>query len=353
MNIDSYLLEKLSKVLFLEIKEESKFNEYTFKENVYLPVRSEDVVGKAKDGDDLKNIPITLFLEGIFFVLGCDENFKFNTIYKEIITEIPNSIKFVKGKIFNNVKSEKYEEAYILLKGLLEIENNKENFNKAFLLVDGLRIKNEKFKEEELKLINRCKEMDEFETPYLYEAIIKKEDKDLEGALFAINQYITLGGQQTNEVLELKNSLELVSSYEEGKELVYEAPKEALEILLPLMDSLGNTVEIYYYIAIAYRNLENHEKAIYYLNEAQAINNDDVSVVNELGINFACMGDYENAIRYFRAAFEVTKAIDICTNLIMCYLNMGDINQAKIHLEIAEKIKPDDEVLKEIKKLNF
>ncbi len=119
------------------------------------------------------------------------------------------------------------------------------------------------------------------------------------------------------------------------------------------MDELGNTVEIYYYIAIAYRVLENNEKAIYYLNEAQAINSDDVAVVNELGINFACIGDYQNAIRYFRAAFEVTKEVDICTNLIMCYLNLGDIEQAKIHLELAEKINPEDEILKEIKKLNL
>lgn len=352
-NIESHFLNKLSKVLFLEIKKGTKFNSYEFKENVYLPVKSEDVVGKAKDGDDLKNIPVTLFLEGIFFVLGCDKKFKFNKIYKEIIKDIDGSMKFIKGTIFNNVKNEKYEDSYILLKGLLEIEKTKENYNKALLLVDGLRNKEEKYKEEELLLIEECKKIDEFNTPYFYEAILKKEDKDLEGALFAINQYISLGGEQTNDVLEFKNSLEVIGKYEDGKELVYEDPKKALELLIPLMDELGNTVEIYYYIAIAYRVLENNEKAIYYLNEAQAINSDDVAVVNELGINFACIGDYQNAIRYFRAAFEVTKEVDICTNLIMCYLNLGDIEQAKIHLELAEKINPEDEILKEIKKLNL
>ncbi|GAA0124700.1 tetratricopeptide repeat protein [Clostridium sp. CTA-19] len=352
-NIESHFLNKLSKILFLEIKEGTKFNSYEFKENVYLPVRSEDVVGKAKDGDDLKNIPVTLFLEGIFFVLGCDKKFKFNEVYKEIIRDIDGSVKFIKGIIFNNVKNEKYEDAYILLKGLLETEKAKENYNKALLLVDGLRNKNTKYKEEELLLIEECKKIDDFSTPYFYEAILKKEDKDLEGALFAINQYISLGGEQTNDVLEFKNSLEIIGKYEDGKELVYEDPKAALEILLPLIDQLGNTVEIYYYVAIAYRVLENNEKAIYYLNEAQAINSDDVAVVNELGINLACIGDYQNAIRYFRAAFEVTKEVDICTNLIMCYLNLGDMEQAKVHLELAEKINPEDEVLKEIKKLNL
>ena len=71
------------------------------------------------------------------------------------------------------------------------------------------------------------------------------------------------------------------------------------------------------------------KKAIYYLNDSLAISSDYVEVINELGINYACLGEYETAIKYFRTAFEVTKSIEICTNLIMCYLNIGDNKQAK------------------------
>ncbi|MDU1347840.1 tetratricopeptide repeat protein [uncultured Clostridium sp.] len=351
MSIKSYLLEKLSKVLFLEIKKGSKINNFTFKENTYLPVRSEAIVEKTKSGDNLKDIPINLFLEGMFYVLGTDKDFKFNNIYKDLIKDIPDSLKLIKSIIFKEIKEERYEEAYILIKGLIVIESTKDNYSKALLLVDEIRKKNSVFKEEELNLIEEGKSISEFPIPYLYEAGIKRDDKDMEGALFSINQYLALGGEKTDDVIEFKASLDMITSYDKAKTMVYESPKEALEILLPLLEELGDNAEIYYYIAIAYRILENYEKAIYYLNDSLAISSDYVEVINELGINYACLGEYETAIKYFRTAFEVTKSIEICTNLIMCYLNIGDNKQAKIHFDIAKKLDPNDEVLKDIEKI--
>ena len=351
MSIESYLLEKLSKVLFLEIKKGSKINNFIFEENTYLPVRSEAIVEKTKVGDNLKDIPINLFIEGMFYVLGSDKNFKFNKTYKNLIKSIPDSLKLIKSIIFRDIKEEKYEDAYVLIRGLISIENTKDNYNKSLLLVDEIRKKNSLFKEEELNLIEDGKNISDFATPYLYEAIIKRDNKELEEALFSINQYIALDGEKTDDVIEFKASLEMVTSYDKAKEMVYESPKEALEILLPLLEQLGDSAEIYYYIAIAYRVLENHEKAIYYLNDSIAISSDYVEVINEFGINYACLGNYEAAIKYFRSAFEVTKSVEICTNLIMCYLNIGDNTQAKIHFDIAKKLDPNDEVLKDIEKI--
>ena len=58
MGNENYFLEKLEKMLFLEIKKGSKINEYTFKENIYLPVNSDKIVSKTKEGDDLSDIPV-------------------------------------------------------------------------------------------------------------------------------------------------------------------------------------------------------------------------------------------------------------------------------------------------------
>ena len=60
------------------------------------------------------------------------------------------------------------------------------------------------------------------------------------------------------------------------------------------------------------------------------------------------MKNYDNAISYLRKAFEVTRSIEICTNLIMCYINNGDLKNAEAHKDIAKKIDPNDEVLLEI-----
>lgn len=348
MSNGNYFLEKLEKMLFLEIKKDSKINEYKFKDNIYMPVSSEKIVNKAKSGDNLQDIPVNLFVEGMFYVLGADEKFTHNGTYIEVIKSIPNSTNYIKGRIFDNIKNDKYEDAFIMLKGLLQVEVSKDNLEKALILADGLRKTHSVFKEEELKLIDLAKKYEDYAAPYYYDAIIKYEDGDMEKAFFNINQYIALGGKVTEEVEELKNNLSIINEYDHGKELVYEEPKKALETLLPLVDVLGNKAELYYYISICYRILQNYEKAIYYLNEALTIDSNYVQVFNELGINYACLNEFGEAIKYFRRVFELTSSIEVCTNLVMCYMNNNEMEQAKTHLEIAKKLDPNDEIVKEL-----
>ena len=271
MDIKSYFSEKLSAILFLEIKKNSKINDLVISEDIYFPVRTNEIIQKVKKKQDFDNIPVNLFIEGMFYVLGADEFFKYNEEYKKIINTIPNSISFIKGVIFKEIEKENYEEAYIMLKGLLTIEENKENYDKIFILVDKLRLNNIMFKDEELKLVENAKKITNYSNPYLYEAIVVNSENKHDLALIALRNYITKGGEQTIEVIELKNSLETITSFQKGKELVPNNPKAALEILIPLMKQLGDRPDIYYHSAVAYRILQNYEKAIYYLNEAQAI----------------------------------------------------------------------------------
>jgi tetratricopeptide (TPR) repeat protein len=351
MDIKTYFSEKLSALLFLEIKKNSKINHFVIMDNIYFPVRTNEIIQKVKKKEDFDNIPVNLFIEGMVYVLGADEHFKHNEVYKEIINTIPNSIGFIKGVIFKEIQNENYEEAYIILKGLLTIEENKENYDKIFLLVDKLRLTNVIFKDEELKLVEKAKKIDDYSSPYLYEALIFNSDSKYDLALIALSNYLISGGEQTAEVLELKTTLETITSFQKAKELVPKNPKGALEIFIPLMDQLGDSADIYYHSAVAYRILQNYEKAIYYLNEAVAIDEDLIEVVNEFGINYACLENYEIAIKYFRKAFEVTKSIEICTNLVMCYLNVKNFEQARMHLDIAKKIDPQDEIVIQLENL--
>lgn len=176
-----------------------------------------------------------------------------------------------------------------------------------------------------------------------------KEQGDFTKALYCINNYFKVGGTLTKETSELRSVLKDIRSYERGKEILYEDPKGALELLLPLASPFGDDPILLYYIAIAYRILNQNSLALEYLQQAFALDNQLIEVVNELGINYAAIGDYEKAIQYLRKAFEATKAIEICTNLIMCYINIEDLKQAKLHLSIAEKLKPDDEIVQQLK----
>jgi tetratricopeptide (TPR) repeat protein len=346
----NYFSEKLESVLFLDIRRERLMALFNVRldEDIYMPIKSAKLIEKIKNGEALEEIPVSFFIEGMFYVLGVDDKFKYSSNYKEMLLSIPNAVSFIKGIIFNEVKQEHYEDACIFLKGLVQLEKNIENFDRLFSMSEAIRAKDKSFKNEEILIIEDAKAIDDYPAPYLYEAIIKREAGDFDSALFSINTYVSKGGPKTPEILEFINSLKSIVSYERGKELLYEDAEGALKLLIPLLEEYGNNASLYYHIAVGYRILENFEKAIYYLNEALAIDDALVEVVNELGINYASLNDFDRAIQYLRKAFEATKSVEICTNLIMCYLNSGDMEQAKNHLDIAKKLNDKDEIVIEL-----
>ncbi len=188
----SYLAEKLSKMLFLEVKKKKylKIFKVDVDKNIYVPLKSKSLVDEIKQGENLDNIPIIFFVEGMFFVLGADEEFKFNNEYKNMINNIPKSEDYIKGRIFEEVKRENYEDAYILLRGLLTLEESKDIYDKLILILENLRQKDKMYKEEELNIIEKAKKIEDYEKPYLYESIIKKEDNDLkQHGMHWINTY--------------------------------------------------------------------------------------------------------------------------------------------------------------------
>lgn len=347
MDINARFKSKLSNLLFLEIEKKRGISIFktNMNEDIYMPIATENVIQKVNNGEKVENIPIAFFIEGMFFVLGADKEFRFNEVYKKIIKNVPESVEFIKGRIAEKVKNKNYEDAYILLKGLNTVENSIEIYDKLIMLLENLKLSDKAYEEEELKIIDESKQIEDYANPYLYEAFIKKDKGDYDGALFCINTYTSKGGEETAEITEFKNSLKIVLNYDQAKKLVYEEPEKALAILIPLINELGNNSEIYYYIALGYRILENYDKAIYYLEKSLEIDNSYPEVFNELGINYASLENFESAVLYFRKVFEVTKSIEVCTNLVMCYLNIGNYDQAKMHLEIAKKLDSKDEIV--------
>jgi len=341
MDLKSYFSDKLDKFVFLKIKGEE----------AYLPVRSSSIIEEIKEEGGLEKIPYGYFLYGMFFMLGADEKFKYREDYLRIISKTEGSIKFIKGMIAEEIKKGNYEDGYILLKGLSLMEKSQDVFSKLIMLLEALREKDPVFKEEELEMLEKAKEIEGYSDAYYHDALLKKEVKDYQGALESINRFIEMTGSTDNEVIELRDSLARSANYEKGKGLVFEDPKKALTLLIPLKDEFEDDAALLYYIGVCYRMLGNHEKSIYYLEQALELDKDLIQVVNELGINYASLGDFETAVSYLRKAFEATRSVEICTNLVMCYLNMGRLEDAKTHLQIAEKLDPKDDVVLELKKL--
>lgn len=349
--------DMLASMIFLEIKKDGAKNVFGLDEKLidkcgelYIPVDAAYISNNISNNDKLGNMPLSIFIEGMFLALGADSEFKYNHIYKVMLANLEGSLKHIKKYIADLIKEKKEDRAFIFMKGLISLEENEENVGKALILADNFREYDKSYKSEELELIEKLLSINS-KNPigYYYKSLILKDDSDFEGALFNINQYIAFGGEETSEIIQYKKWVSNIVNYDTAKEIIYEDPKGALELLLPLIEEYENNPLIYFNVAVAYRVLENFEKAIYYLNEAMAIDSAIVEIVNELGINYACLNDFETAILYFKKSFEVTKSVEICTNIVMCYMSLGKLEDAKIHLELAEKLDKNDEIVIDLK----
>ena len=356
MDFNEYSKEKLAKLLFMEINAEGFLKAIGAEksnveiEELYIPVDPVHLNQDVKSGLKLDKLPINYFIEGMFFALGGDKNLKFNSDYKKIIPLIKDSEKIVKSLIADKSKNNELPDALVLLLGMCEYKADKEIFEKTLLVCEALREVNSKYNDTQVIIADKAKELFETESfPYLYSAIAQKDKENLSKAVVDINEYIRLGGEKNSEIEVLFEEISDASAYEEGKEALIEDPTMALTKFLPLADKFTEDAILRFYIGTCYRRLGNFEKAIYYLQESQAMDSNIVEVVNELGINFASLGSYDNAINCFRKAFEGTKDVEICTNLIMCYVHNNDLENAKKHLKLAEAINKDDEIVKEIK----
>ena len=357
MEFDILCKEKLSKLLFLEIDKDKFINMLGVDskniniDELYIPINPKYISKDVAKGYSLDKLPMNYLLEGMFFALGADENLRFNKEYKKIIPFIKDAILCIKKIISDKIKEKSLIEALILLKGLSEFVKDEEVYSKLLLVCESIREKNKNYNMLQLSLSEKYKEAcPKSAMPYIYASLAYNDLENYDKAYLEINEYLSKGGEKTEEIQVLYDEIKDSLDYEKGKDELLEEPEIALKRLLPLSDKFPENAIIKYYIATAYRRLENFEKAIYYLNESIALDNNMVEPINELGINYAYLGDFENALKCFKKAFEATRDIEICTNIIMCYLNLNKLEEAKKHLNIAKAIDKDDEVLVDIER---
>jgi tetratricopeptide (TPR) repeat protein len=359
LNYNAVIKEKLGKLLFLEIdkkafKEMIKIPSYVEFENkdLYLPISPKYITENIQNEIKIKNLPIYHFVEGMIFAIGADENLRFNKDYEIILTYISDTESCIKSVIAKSIKEDNLIEAYILLKGFYRYSKDKEIMEKLLLVGETLKEKDNAFKEMLLKDIDySLNHLLNINEAYLYKALILKDENDYKGAKIAINEYINNGGKMNDDIEILVADINNVSNYELAIEHLEDDPVKSIKLLVDLLDKFPENPLVYYYLAVAYRKLENYDKAVYYLNESLEIETGIYEVIIELGINYACLNDFETAIKYFKKAFEATKEVEVCTNIVMCYLNLNNIKEAKIHLELAKNINPEDEIVKELEKI--
>lgn len=356
MDYKAQIKEKVSKLLFLEMNKEGfkasvnipSYVEFKNKD-LYLPISSEYISSNIKDEIKIKNLPIYYFIEGMFTAIGADENLRFNDDYELILDYIKDTETCIKSLISKRIEEKRYLDSYLLLKGYYTYSKDLETMKKILLVGETIREEDSNFKDILLEDIEYCFN-NNLKVPeaHLYKAVVLKSEGDFKAARVEMNEYLNKGGKKTSEVEIIFNDINNISDYETAIELLDSDTTKAIEILLRLSEAFDENPLIYYYLGIAFRKLENYHKSIYYLKESIKRESGILEVIVELGLNYACINEYEEAIKLFKKAFEASREVEICTNIIMCYLNINDIENAKLHLDIAKQLNAEDEIVKQL-----
>jgi tetratricopeptide (TPR) repeat protein len=359
MDYKTVFKDKLNKLLFLEVDWEGFKKNTNISERVslktrdlYVPISSKYITSNVNDEIKISNLPIYYFIEGMLTALGADENLTYSEDYIIVLNNIKESEECGRALVANRINDDELVDAYLLIRGLYLASGNEEYYKKLLLVGEAIREGDSSFGDILLQNIEEGKvEFQMLPDPHLYSALILKAKGDYAGAKVEINEYVNKGGEISEDIKIVMNDIENVTSYENAIDMLDKSPEKSIGIFLSLIDKFEKNPLLYYYLAVAYRKIENFEKAIYYLNESLNIESGILEVVNELGVNYACIGDFEQAIRYFKKGFEASKDIEICTNIVMCYLNLGNQKEAKLHLEIARKLNPEDEIVQKIDRM--
>lgn len=349
--------DRLSKLIFIELKDLGVLKQLSF--SLYKILKGREVLfpvdlKMVADEKNPKRSELTMdkcFI-GMLLCIGGNKDFIYNEVYEEIILSFEKSQEFYKGYIYSLIQKEELFEAYILLKGLCSIYVGNEYKEKLISVLYALKDKSDFLKDECKKEIeDGIKNYKSLNKAYLYKSLYERDEGNYIVAIYNIDEYIKNEKDYNKEEIDTyRNQILSYKDYEDGKEKVYTSPKEALEKLIPLIDVFKGDAILYYHIAVACRKLSMNEQALYYLERSREIDTDIVEVVNEIGLNYSVLGDYNKAVKFFEKVFEVTNSIEVCTNLIMCYFKLNKENEMNRYLKIAKSINKDDEILKEIEK---
>ena len=362
--IDSYLFDLTDKLAFLSLEEASLEGFGVIPTDDFaVPVFVTDIraLADGQEGFSTKQIATAML-----YILGIDENFRFNDIYKFILNKIidkPEAFAVELGMDKYSVKS--YKEALIFLRAAMLL-NKKELypvFNYAQIALEFSANTNDSRLSKDL--------FEEAKTAF--EAAIRL-DPDHAGANFQLGQIFLQMGKAERAVAYLEIAAQygeedvrrdaqtllnegLAAVMLEEAEADIEGGNYLLAVELLEKLDLSNLhpalkYQILYAKGFAYKGLGNIEEALEHYGQALQINNQDSLLLAELGMSYALLGDFEQALELYLAANDLEKdSAPLLNNISIIYLNLGNIPKAKEYIHQAKALQSDEEIVDETIKL--
>ncbi|KXZ39353.1 Tfp pilus assembly protein PilF [Alkalithermobacter thermoalcaliphilus JW-YL-7 = DSM 7308] len=369
--IDKYLLKNTQNVSFLTIKSNAELNLKGYKipnEGIDVPILNEELVKNIKE----KKEPLTLasIARGMIYIIGIDHSFRYNEEYKKFLYAFDSKIEDYIGHVgVKKAHDKKFIDSLIYFKALITL--NKENINALYnyaIICQDIARSYEKTRQTEKMNDYLLEALDKLETIIDIEENFSLAYYQLGYHYHNQKQYVKakltwekaietgLDDDKTQELKEHLNKIQYKVDYEEGYNLVLNGQAQrGLEKLLPLTQNYSDWWNLLFFIGLAYRQLNDINKAIEYFEKVLAINPNQADTLAEIGLCNAVLGKYDKAIEYYEKSIEILgEQSELLCNLGMVYLQINNIEKASEYIQRAYELDPNDEItiscLKELSK---
>lgn len=359
--INEYFKSKTGNVTFIELKDDITVDIKGYPINSYipLPITTDNLVQELKEGKLEEEVKISHIIEGIIYLMGIDEEFKYMKDYKNILEAYSDKIKdyiFYRGIEF--IGKNDYDNGAIYFRALKFIDPNSADgiFNYALALEEmakayfdnedeknGLEFLNRSTLELESILdIDSNYALAYYKLGYHY----KYFEQYLKAQLIW-KKYLPLDKDELRKQ-EIRDELEIIEdnvALESGLTYMsYNQFDKALDMFLKLLPRNKEWWELKYLIGGCYKELEDYETAIKFFSESLELHKTESDVYNELGIALFIVGDIAKAIEVFTDGIEnISDDYKLLFNRGLGYLQLGELNNAYTDISSAWELNPHDE----------
>lgn len=357
--------DKLASIVFIELKRNIQLKEMVITQEIPLPLRMNQLVEGIQTQELAEQLQLEKVLDGILYLMGLDETFKYREEYKKIVqSSIQEPKRYAMAKAIDAEKVG-HEDAYIYLKGYENLfgEDEQMYFTLTSLMetiYNEQRLQvTEKQQEKTLReIIGRYEHLifqrREFDLPYLRLGYINLSLERFIKSKLYFEKFLTYSKREElkNEVRVQITELEDYAAMESAQTyLSYGKFDEALSYLQKISRNYPNRKELNYLLGLCYYNLSDIHQALSF---AEQCCEEELKeeYVNLLGMIYFQLQQREQSKAIYRKGIaQQPDSYLLNYNLGVILVQSSQYSQAIQYLKKAYQLQSSEELLSYIQKL--
>ena len=353
---EKYFSEKTNLISFVQLKGNSEvvLKGFELDHSIPLPVVTDKLLSELSNAKDDQGITIERVIEGILYLMGADQEFKYHDYYNEILEAYnPEMDKELFKRGLQAFENKDYSRSGLYFRAFNNLYGTKEGVFYYSMVLEA--IGKELIEDGGIEKGNKLEELLDKDEKYypayyklgyhykFYEQYVKAKltwDK------------VLIYDPDDNRRQEIRQELDIIDSeYRVELGLTYLNNmnyEKSIEVLSKLMPKHSENWYANYLLGLAYRGYGDNQMAIEFF--YYAIDSDPTipESYNELGISYFNENDILKALEIFSEGINSCKANDYSLhfNRGLGYLNLGDIDRGYNDIYKAHQLNPKDENVK-------